>query len=111
MKKLGLEISRQYRNVCGVYYRLIIICSLIKDLKFSLTSFPDVSLLMDVVVIDIFDVWEISLYRRWAKTLRDSLQMYLSYTNIPHHEGGFLALYRELVVRYKVEAPKVPWMR
>jgi hypothetical protein len=98
MKKLGLKISRPYRNVCGVYYRLIIICNLIKDLKFSLTYFPDVSLLMDVVVIDIFDVWGMSLSREWDKTLIGSLQMYLSYTNIPHHEGGFFALYREPVV-------------
>lgn len=56
MQQLGLEVSRLYRNVCGVDSRPIQVCGLIKDLKVSLATFLDISLVMNVVLIDIPDV-------------------------------------------------------
>jgi hypothetical protein len=51
MNHLGLNIRRTYRNVCGIDSRAIPVCGLIKDLKVNLATYPDISLLMDVVVI------------------------------------------------------------
>jgi hypothetical protein len=69
MNQLGLKITRPYRNMCGIDSRAIPICGLIKDLKVSLVAYPDISLLMDVVVIDVHDAWGMLLSREWVATL------------------------------------------
>jgi hypothetical protein len=66
---------------------------LIKDLKFSLETFYNVSFLVDVVVINIPDVLRMFLSGEWDATLGGSLQMGLSYTTIHHPKGGFFTLY------------------
>lgn len=53
MNQLGLKITKPYRNVCGMDSKKIELCGLAKDLKVSLVAYPDISLLMDVVVVDI----------------------------------------------------------
>jgi hypothetical protein len=63
---------------------------------------------MNVVVIDIPDVWGMLLSREWVATLGGSLQMDLSYATIPHPEGGFVTLYRELSYDTKLKPHKVP---
>jgi hypothetical protein len=106
MNQLGLNITRPYRNLTGINSRAIHVCGLIKDLKVSLATYLDISLLMDVVVIDVLDAWGMLFSRKLVATLGGSLQMDLSYATIPNHEGGFVTLYRELVVRYQVEGPQ-----
>jgi hypothetical protein len=91
--------------VCGVESQPITICGLIKDLKVSLVAFPDISLVMNNVVIDIPDVWGILLSKEWVATLGGNLHMDLSYATIPHPEGGFVTLYKEHFVQYQVETP------
>jgi hypothetical protein len=53
MNQLGLKITRPYRNVCGIDYRLIKVCGLINNLRIYLVSYHDISISMDVVVIDV----------------------------------------------------------
>jgi hypothetical protein len=89
MDQLGLKTTRPYRNVCGIDSREIKVCGLIKDLKVSLVAYPDISLLMDVVVIDVPDAWGMLLSRKWAANLGGSIQMDLSYATIPTCEGTF----------------------
>jgi hypothetical protein len=79
VQQLGLEISRPYKNVCGVDSKRITICGIIKDLRIILVVFPYMSLAMNVVVIDIRDVWGMLLSKEWEETLGGSLQMDLSY--------------------------------
>jgi hypothetical protein len=74
MNKLGLKITRPYRNVCGIDSRAIPVCGLIKYLKVSLDTYPNISLLMDVVIIDVPDAWGMLLSRKWVATLGGSLQ-------------------------------------
>ena len=52
MNQLGLKTTRPYRNVCGIDSREIKVCGPIQDLKASLVAYPDIFVLMDVVVID-----------------------------------------------------------
>jgi hypothetical protein len=103
MNELGLKTTRPYINVCGIDSREIKFCGLIKDLKVSLAAYPDISILVDVVVIYIPDAWGMLLYRKWAATLGGSIQMDLSYATIPTNDGTFVTLYRHHVVRYQVE--------
>jgi hypothetical protein len=73
MQQLGLEISRPYRNVCGVDSKPIMLCGLIKDLGVSMVVFPYISIAINIVVIDILDVWGMLLSREWVETLGGSL--------------------------------------
>lgn len=57
MEQLGLQISRPYRSVCGVDSKPIEVCGLVKDLGVSFVAFPCISVMMNVVVVDIPDAW------------------------------------------------------
>jgi hypothetical protein len=41
-------------------------CGLIKDFHVKLEIYPNISLLMDVVVIDVLDAWGMILSHKWA---------------------------------------------
>ena len=68
--------------MCGFNSKPVEVECLIKDLKVSLAMNPDISLLMDVVVIDIPDVWGMLLSRKWGATMGGQLQMGLFYATI-----------------------------
>lgn len=96
MKQLGLNISRPYKRVCGFNSKPVEVEGIIKDIKSSLARNPDISLIMDVIVIDIPDVWGLFLSRKWGATIGGHVQMDLSYTTIPLSHGTPFILYREL---------------
>jgi hypothetical protein len=106
MNYLGLNIMIPYRNVCGIDSRANPIFGLIKDLKVNPSTYPDISLLMDVIVIDVCDAWGMLFSRKWVVTLGENLHMDLSFSRIPNLDGDFVTIYRELVVRYQVEDPQ-----
>lgn len=58
---------------------------------------PDISLLMDVVVIDILNVWEMLLSRKWGDTMGGQVQTGLSYFTILQSNGTPFTPYRELM--------------
>jgi hypothetical protein len=65
----------------------------------------EVSIVMDVVVIDVPDAWGMLLSRKWAATLGGSLQMDLSYATIPIGDEGYATLYNEPRIKNHVEDP------
>lgn len=95
MKQLGLNITRPYKKVSGFNSTLVEVEGLIKDLKVSLAKNPNISYLMDVVVIDVPDVWRMILSRKWGAKVGGHLQMDLSYATIPQTDGTHFVLYRE----------------
>ena len=96
MKKLNLNITQKYKNVFGFDSKSVQVEGLIKDLKASLAMNPGISLLMDVVVIDIPDLWGMLLSRKWGATVGGQLQMDLSYATIPQPDGTLLSFTRSL---------------
>lgn len=64
MDKLELEITRPFKIVCGFDSRSILVYGFIKDLKVTLACNTDISVLMDVAVIGIPDVWGMLLSRK-----------------------------------------------
>lgn len=84
------------------------VCGLIKDLHISLAIYPNISLLRDIVVIDVPDAWGMILSRKWATDLGGSIQMDLSYTTIPTSENTFATLHHEQMRRYHVKDPQDP---
>jgi hypothetical protein len=106
MDQFILKTKIPYRNVCGINSREIKVCGFIKDLKFSLVAYPDISFFMDVVIIDVSDSCGMVLSIKWAVIFGTSIQMVLSYTTIQTNEGTFFTLYRHPSMRYQVEDPR-----
>ena len=66
---------------------------------------PDISLLMDVVFIDIPDVWGMLLSRNQGATVGGQLQMDLSHVTIPQSDGTPFTLYKEPMYPTQVIKP------
>jgi hypothetical protein len=82
--------------------------SLIKDLKSQIHVHPDISFLMDVMVVDIPITYGIFLSRKYTTLFGGSLQMDLSYVIIPISNFEMVKIYRDPFVKYHVEDPKEP---
>jgi ribonuclease HI len=108
MEQLNLRISRPYHNICAMDSKMIKLHGLIKILQVHLTVFPDIMFEMDIVVIDVPDVWGMLLSRKAVANLGGNLQMDLTYAIIPTPDGNTFKLNRELERRYHVEDPKNP---
>lgn len=88
--------------------REIKVCDLIKDLHMKLVAYPNISLLMDVVVINVQDAWGMLPSRKWATNLGGSIQTNLSYTTIPTCENTYVHLHHEQMKKYHIEDPQNP---
>jgi hypothetical protein len=69
MKQLVLKTKKPYRNVCGFESRAIPTHGVIKNVKACLTQYPKIITPMDVVVVDVPDVWDMLLSRKFIATL------------------------------------------
>jgi hypothetical protein len=74
-------------------------------LKFFLANYPEVAIVMDVVVIDVPDAWGMLLSRKWVATLGGNLQMDLSFSTIPIGNGHYATLYNQPRAKKHVEDP------
>jgi ribonuclease HI len=108
MEQLNLRISRPYHNICALDSQMIEVHGLIKGLQVYLVAFPDIMFEMDIVVIDVSDVWGMLLNREATVDLGGSLQMDLSYATLPTPNGNTFKLNREVYRKYHVEDPKNP---
>jgi ribonuclease HI len=81
---------------------------LIKGLQVYLTAFPDIMIEMDIVVIDVPNLWGMLLNRKAAADLGGSIQMDLAYATLPTSDGGTFKLDREVYRKGHVEDPKSP---
>jgi ribonuclease HI len=108
MEQLNLKISRPYHNICALDSQMIEVHGLIKGLQVHLAVFPDIMFEMDIVVIDVLDVWGMLLNRKATVDLGGSLQMDLSYDTIPTPDGNIFKLNREVYRKYHVEDPNNP---
>ena len=72
----------------------------------TLSSFPDIQIEMDIVVIDVPDAWGMLLSRKTGADLGGNIQMDLTYATIPTPEGTYIRLNRELEYKHHVEDPR-----
>lgn len=89
------KITHEYNVVYGFNSKPTEVEGLIKHLKVSLAMNPNISLLLDVVFIDIPNVWGMLLSRKWAATMGGQLQMVLAYVTILQSDVTPFTLYRE----------------
>lgn len=107
MEKLGLEVTKPYKDLFSFDSNQVKCFGLIKDLAVSLAQIPSKSLVMDVVVIDIPLKFRMLLSRSWVAKLKGVLQMDMSYvTNTVFEKQR--RLYREQKMAYMVSNAEQP---
>jgi hypothetical protein len=106
MEKLGLEITRPYRDLYSFDSRKVKCMGMIKYLVVNIAHILVKSIRMDVVVVDIPAKYGMLLSRSWGTKLGGSLQLDMTYTTIPIFDGQFNCLYREMRLAYNVSDPQ-----
>jgi hypothetical protein len=79
MEKLGLEVTRPYRDLYSFDSRKVKFLGMIKDLLVNLAQIPVKSILMDVVVADVLAKYGMLLSRSWGTKLGGSVQLDMTY--------------------------------
>jgi hypothetical protein len=79
--------------VCNIDSKKVKVYGIIEDVEVYLHDFPHISLIMNIVVIDVLDVCDMLLLRSWAVTLRGFLSVDLTHAHIPEGDVTFEILY------------------
>ena len=106
MQQLVLTTTTPYRNGCG-RFKTCSSSQSYQGIKGSIVAYPYISVLMDVVVTDVPNMWGMVLSRIWLVILIGCLKMDLSYANIPTCDG-YSTFHMGLAMRYQVEYLKEP---
>lgn len=101
MEKLGLDITRQYKDLYSFDSSKVRCLGLIKDLCVTLAQIPTKILVMDIVVADIPPKYGMLLSHSWGEKLQGTLQMNTTYATIPVFDQQ-RRLYRETLMKYMV---------
>jgi len=94
MEQLGLKTTRPYGSICGINSRRVKVFGVCEDVEVFLIDFPHISVVMDVVVIDVSDDWGMLLLRSWSSTFGGFLSMSLTHAYIPMDDGTYEILHR-----------------
>jgi hypothetical protein len=83
MGKLGLEVTRPYKDLHSFDSSKVRCIGLIKDLCITLVQIPTKSMVMDVVVADIPPKYGMLLSQSCGAKLKGTLQLDMSYATVP----------------------------
>ena len=101
MDRLGLEITKPYKDLYSFDSNRVKCLGLIKDLCVTLAQKPPKSLVMDIVVFDIPPKYGMLLSRSRGAKIKGNLQMDMSYATIPIFNQT-RRLYQESHMKYMV---------
>jgi hypothetical protein len=105
-------MNQPYGNVCGINSNKIKFYGLCENIEVFLTDFSHIILLMNILVIDVSDAWEILLLRSWYAALGVFVRMDLTHAHIPMGYDTFEILYSlEWVNKHVITQVKVILMR
>jgi hypothetical protein len=107
MERLGLEVTRPYKDLFSFDSKRVHCIGLIKDVVVGLTQIPAKTTVMDIVVADIPPKFGMLLSRSWAAKIKGTMQMDLTYATIPVF-GEQRRLYRETRMAYMVSSKDKP---
>jgi hypothetical protein len=83
MQQLGLKVPRPYRNVCAFESKAIPTHGVVENVEVCLKEYPAKVIHIDIVIVDVPYVWGMLLSRKFASMLDGTLEMELTYVNIP----------------------------
>jgi hypothetical protein len=84
---MGLKVTRPYRNVCVFESKAIPTHGVIENIEVQLKEFPKKTPWIDIIVVDVPDVWGILLSRKFGAMIGGSLEMDLTFLRLPLKDG------------------------
>jgi hypothetical protein len=82
MEKLGLKVTRPYKDLHSFDLSKFKCIGLIKYLCITLAQIPTKSMVMDIVVVDIHPKYSMLLSISWGAKMKGTLQLDISYATI-----------------------------
>jgi hypothetical protein len=87
MRQVGLKVTRPYRNVCGFESKAIPTHGVVENVEVCLKEYPEKVVHIDIVVVDVPDVWGMLLSRKFVAMLGGTLEMDLTFLELPLKNG------------------------
>jgi hypothetical protein len=87
MQQVGLKATRPYRNVWGFESKEIPTHGVVENVEVHLKEYPEKTIHIDIVVVDVPDVWGMLLSRKFGAMVGGSLEMDLTFLNLPLKNG------------------------
>jgi hypothetical protein len=87
MQQVGLKVTRPYRNVCGFESKEIPTHGVVENVEVRLKEYPEKTVHIDIVVVDVPDVWGMLLSRKFGTMIGGSLEMDLTFLRLPLKDG------------------------
>jgi hypothetical protein len=87
MRQVGLKVTRPYRNVCGFKSKAIPTHGVVENVEVRLKEYPEKMVHVDIVVVDVPDVWGMLLSRKFGAMLGGTLEMDLTFLQLPLKNG------------------------
>jgi hypothetical protein len=87
MRQMGLKVTRPYRNVCGFESKAIPTHRVVENVEVCLKEYSEKVVHIDIVVVDVPDVWGMLLSRKFTAMLGGTLEMDLTFLKLPLKYG------------------------
>jgi hypothetical protein len=108
MQQLGLKFTRTYRNVCGFESKSIPTHGIVENVEVFLKEYPEKVIHIDIVIVDVPDVWGMLLSRKFPSNSGGTLEVDLTYVNLPLKNGIIGRLPNVLVIGTHVQETNHP---
>jgi hypothetical protein len=87
MQQMGLKVTRPYRNVCGFESKAIPTHGVVENVEVHLKEYLEKTVRIDIIVVDVPDVWGMLLSRKFGAMIGGSLEMDLTFLWLPLKDG------------------------
>jgi hypothetical protein len=87
MRQVGLKVTRPYINVCGFESKAIPTHGVVENVEVCLKDYLEKMVHIDIVVVDVPNVWGMLLSRKFAAMLGGTLEMDLTFLQLPLKNG------------------------
>jgi hypothetical protein len=103
MQQVGLKVTQPYRNVCGFESKSIPTHRVVENVEIFLKEYPEKIVHIEIMVVDVPDVWGMLLYRKFAAMLGGTLEMDLTLLEFPLKNGMIGCLLNIAITRDRVQ--------
>jgi hypothetical protein len=79
MQRMGLKVTRPYMNVCGFESKAIPTHRVVENVEVHLKGYLEETIHIDIIVVDVPDVWGMLLSRKFDAMIGGSLEMDLTF--------------------------------
>lgn len=87
MRQVGLKVTRPYKNVCGFESKVIPTHGVVENVEVCFKEYLENIVHIDIMVVDVPDVWGMLLSRKFATMLGGTLEMDFTFLQLPLKNG------------------------